>query len=122
MDFWMQLVKAFVVGGLFCVIAQILIDTTMLTPARILVSYVVFGVLLNAVGLYGPLADFAGAGASVPLTGFGATLAKGVREGIAEKGFFGILTGGLTATAAGIATAMLSGVFVSLIFKPGDKS
>ena len=117
-----DVLKAFVVGGLICAIGQVLIDYTKLTPARILVGYVVAGVILGALGVYEPLLEWAGAGASVPLTGFGATLAKGVREGIAEKGFFGILTGGLTATAAGIATAMLSGVFVSLIFKPGDKS
>ena len=117
-----DVLKAFIVGGSLCAVGQVLIDYTKLTPARILVGYVIAGVILGALGIYQPLIDWAGAGASVPLTGFGATLAKGVREGIAEKGFFGILTGGLTATAAGIATAIISGVIVSFIFKPGDKS
>jgi len=117
-----DVLKAFIVGGALCAVGQVLIDYTKLTPARILVGYVVAGVILGAMGVYQPLIDWAGAGASVPLTGFGATLAKGVREGIAEKGFFGILTGGLTATAAGIATAIISGVVISFIFKPGDKS
>lgn len=117
-----DVLKAFAVGGALCALGQVLIDYTKLTPARILVGYVVAGVILSAFGIYDPIIDWAGAGASVPLTGFGATLAKGVREGIAEKGFFGILTGGLTATAAGIATAIISGVIVSLLFKPGDKS
>ena len=117
-----DVLKAFAVGGALCALGQVLIDYTKLTPARILVGYVVAGVILSAFGIYDPIIDWAGAGASVPLTGFGATLARGVREGIAEKGFFGILTGGLTATAAGIATAIISGVIVSLLFKPGDKS
>ena len=118
----MEFFKAFLIGGLLCVIGQILIDKTKLTPARILVSYVVIGVLLGAVGIYGKLVDFAGAGASVPLTGFGYNLAKGVREAVDESGFLGILTGGLKATAGGIATAIISGLIVSLIFKPKDKS
>ena len=118
----MDYVKAFIVGGLLCVIGQILIDKTKLTPARILVSYVVIGVFLGATGLYQKLVDFAGAGATVPLTGFGNTLAKGVREAIDESGFLGILTGGLKATAGGIAAAIFSGLLVSLIFKPKDKS
>ena len=118
----MDYVKAFVVGGLLCVIGQILIDKTKLTPARILVSYVVIGVLLGAVGLYGKLVDFAGAGASVPLTGFGYSLAKGVREAVDESGFLGVLTGGLKATAGGITAAIVGGLLVSLIFKPKDKS
>ena len=101
---------------------QILIDKTKLTPARILVSYVVIGVVLGAVGLYEKLVDFAGAGAAVPLTGFGNSLAKGVREAVNESGFLGILTGGLKATAGGIAAAVFSGLLVSLIFKPKDKS
>ena len=117
-----DVLKAFIVGGALCAVGQVLIDYTKLTPARILVGYVIAGVILGALGIYQPLIDWAGAGASVPLTGFGATLAKGVREGISENGFFGILTGGLTATAAGIATAIISGVIVSFIFKPGDKS
>ena len=118
----MDYVKAFVVGGLLCVIGQILIDKTKLTPARILVSYVVIGVFLGAIGLYGKLVDFAGAGASVPLTGFGYNLAKGVREAVDESGCLGILTGGLKATAGGIAAAIVGGLLVSLIFKPKDKS
>lgn len=118
----MEYIKAFIIGGLFCVIGQILIDKTKLTPARILVSYVVIGVLLGAVGLYEKLVDFAGAGASIPLTGFGNNLAKGVREAVDESGFLGILTGGLKATAGGIAAAVTCGLLVSLIFKPKDKS
>ena len=117
----MEYVKAFLVGGLLCLIGQILIDKTALTPARILVSYVVAGVILGAVGLYEPLADFAGAGASVPLTGFGYTLAKGVREAVQEQGFLGIFTGGLTATAGGITVAVVAGLLCSLIFRPKDK-
>lgn len=118
----MDYLKAFLIGGLLCLIGQILIDKTMLTPARILVSYVVAGVILGAVGLYQPLADFAGAGATVPLTGFGNTLAKGVKEAVQEDGFLGIFTGGLKATAGGITTAILSGLLASLIFKAKDKS
>ena len=117
----MEYVKAFLVGGLLCLIGQILIDKTALTPARILVSYVVAGVVLGAVGLYEPLADFAGAGATVPLTGFGYTLAKGVREAVQEQGFLGIFTGGLTATAGGITVAVVAGLLCSLIFRPKDK-
>ena len=118
----MEYIKAFIVGGLLCVVGQILIDKTKLTPARILVSYVVIGVFLGAIGLYEKLVDFAGAGAAVPLTGFGNSLAKGVREAVDESGFIGILTGGLKATAGGIAAAVFSGLLVSLIFKPKDKS
>ena len=118
----MEYIKAFVIGGLLCVIGQILIDKTKLTPARILVSYVVIGVFLGAVGLYEKLLDFAGAGAAVPLTGFGNTLAKGVREAVDESGFLGIFTGGLKATAGGIAAAVFFGLLVGLIFKPKDKS
>ena len=117
----MEYVKACLVGGLLCLIGQILIDKTALTPARILVSYVVAGVILGAVGLYEPLADFAGAGATVPLTGFGYTLAKGVREAVQEQGFLGIFTGGLTATAGGITVAVVAGLLCSLIFRPKDK-
>jgi stage V sporulation protein AE len=117
----MEYVKAFAVGGAFCVIGQILIDKTKLTPARILVSYVVLGVILSAVGLYEPLVDFAGAGASVPLLGFGHTLAKGVREAVQECGFLGIFLGGLKATAGGITAAIFAGLLVSLIFKDKDK-
>lgn len=118
----MDYLKAFLVGGILCMLGQILIDKTKLTPARILVSYVVIGVILGAVGVYEPLVDFAGAGASVPLTGFGYNLAKGVMEAISEKGFLGIFTGGLKACAGGIAVAIFSGLVVSLIFKAKDKS
>ena len=118
----MDYIKAFIVGGFFCLIGQVLIDKTKLTPARILVSYVVAGVLLRGLGLYQPLAEFAGAGATVPLTGFGHALAKGVREAVEEKGFLGVLTGGLKATAGGITAAVVSGLIVSLIFKDKDKS
>lgn len=118
----MDYLKAFVIGGLFCLIGQILIDKTTLTPARILVGYVVAGVILGAVGLYQLLIDFAGAGASVPLTGFGATLAKGVKEAVNEKGPLGILTGGLKATAGGITAAIFFGLLAGILFKPKDKS
>lgn len=117
----MDYLKAFLVGGALCLIGQLLIDKTKLTPARILVSYVVVGVLLGALGIYDKLVDFAGAGATVPLTGFGNTLAKGVREAVDEKGALGILTGGLTATAGGIAAAVVFGWLAGLIFKPKDK-
>ena len=118
----MEYVKAFLVGGAICVIAQLLIDYTKLTPAKILVSFVVLGVILGGIGLYEPLVKFAGAGASVPLLGFGNTLARGVREAVAEKGFLGVLTGGLKATAGGITVAIVAGLLVSLIFKPRDKT
>ena len=118
----MDYLKAFLIGGLFCLVGQILIDRTKLTPARILVSYVVIGVILGAVGVYKPIADFAGAGATVPLTGFGNTLAKGVREAIAEDGFFGIFTGGLKAAAGGIKMAVFAGLTAGFLFKPKDKS
>ena len=114
-------IKAFVIGGLLCVIGQILIDKTNLTPAKILVSYVVAGVLLGAVGIYGPFAEWAGAGATVPLTGFGNALAQGVRDAISEKGALGIFTGGLTASSAGICAALLFGLIFALIFKPKRK-
>ena len=118
----MDYLKAFVFGGLLCLLGQILIDRTKLTPARILVSYVVIGVFLGAVGIYEPFAKFAGAGATVPLTGFGYNLAKGVREAVNAKGFLGIFTGGLRSCAGGIATAVFAGLLVSLIFKTRDKS
>ena len=118
----MDYLKAFLVGGAICLIAQLLIDYTKLTPAKILVSFVVLGVILGGIGLYQPLVDFAGAGASVPLLGFGNTLAKGVREAIEESGFLGIFTGGLKATAGGITVAVVAGLLVSLIFKQKDKS
>jgi len=118
----MDYLKAFIIGGILCVIGQILIDKTKLTPARILVSYVVIGVLLGGIGLYDPLVKFAGAGATVPLTGFGYNLAKGTRDAIIENGFLGIFMGGLKATAGGIAAAIVAGLLASLIFKPKDKS
>ena len=118
----MELIKAFVIGGLLCVIGQILVDKTKLTPARILVSYVVIGVILGGIGLYEPLLEFAGAGASIPLTGFGNVLAKGVKTAVDEKGFLGILTGGLEAAAGGITAAVFAGLLASLIFKTKDKS
>ena len=118
----MDYLKAFLVGGTICLLAQLLIDYTKLTPAKILVGFVVLGVLLGGIGVYQPLVEFAGAGASVPLLGFGNTLAKGVREAVTESGFLGVLTGGLKATAGGITTAIVSGLLVSLIFKPRDKS
>ena len=112
---------AFLVGGAFCLIGQVLIDRTKLTPARILSGYVVAGVLLQAVGVYQPLVNWGGAGATVPLTGFGHALAKGVEKAVAEQGWLGVLTGGLSATAGGITTAVVSAVVMALIFKPGDK-
>ena len=118
----MDYIKAFFVGGTLCLIGQILIDKTKLTPARILVTYVVLGVILGAVGIYKPLAEFAGAGASVPLTGFGNLLAKGVREAIDQDGFLGIFTGGLKAAAGGITAAVFFGLLTSFLFKAKDKS
>ncbi|MGN1202161.1 MAG: stage V sporulation protein AE [Eubacterium sp.] len=117
----MMFLKAFVVGGLICVIGQLLIDLTKMTPARILVLFVCLGVLLGGLGLYQPLVDFAGAGATVPLTGFGNALAKGVKEAIQKDGFLGVITGGFTACAAGVTVAMLSGLVVALICRPKDK-
>lgn len=119
---WLMYIKVFLIGGALCAIGQALIDYTKLTPARILVSYVVAGVILGGLGLYQPLVDFAGAGATVPLTGFGWLLSKGVKEAVAEKGLLGILSGGLTATSAGIAAAVFFGLVFALIFKPKDKS
>lgn len=118
----MEYIKAFLIGGLLCLVGQILIDKTKLTPARILVSYVVAGVILGGLGIYKPLVDFAGAGATVPLTGFGYNLAKGVKEAIATDGVIGILLGGLKAAAGGITAAIISGLIVSLMFKAKDKS
>ena len=117
MSYW----NAFLCGGLLCAVGQILIDRTQLTPARILTGYVVAGVLLSALGLYEPLADWGGAGATVPLTGFGHALAKGVAKAVAEKGWLGVFTGGLTAASGGIAAAVVSAVVMALIFRPGDK-
>ena len=118
----MEYVKAFVAGGLLCLAGQILIDKTKLTPARILVAYVVAGVVLGGLQLYPKFVDFAGAGATVPLTGFGNTLAKGVREAVDKDGFLGIFTGGLKAAAGGITTAITAGLAASLLFRPKDKS
>lgn len=115
-------VRAFVVGGTFCVIAQILIDRTRLTPARILVSFVVIGVFLTAVGVYQPIVDFAGAGATVPLTGFGYAIAMGVKTAVEEKGLFGAITGGITATSGGITAAITLGLIAALVFRPKPKS
>lgn len=121
-DILLQYARAFFVGGVFCVIAQVLIDKTRLTPARILVTYVVMGVFLTAVGVYEPIVDFGGAGATVPLTGFGYSLAMGVKSAVEEKGLFGAITGGLTATSAGITSVMVLGLIAALIFKPKPKS
>ncbi len=122
MDILFEYVKAFAVGGALCVFGQLLIDYTKLTPARILTLYVVLGVVLGAVGVYQPLADWAGAGATVPLTGFGNLLAKGVKKAVAESGLLGAFTGGFTAAAGGICAAVFFGLIVALLFKPGDKN
>lgn len=122
METFLEYLKAFAVGGALCVVGQILIDRTKLTPARILTSFVVAGVILGALGVYQPLADWAGAGASVPLTGFGNLLAKGVKKAVEEKGLLGAFTGGFTAAAGGLAAAVFFGLLVSLLFKPKDKN
>ncbi len=122
MDLFLACVKAFLVGGAICTVGQLLIDYTKLTPARILVSFVVSGVLLTAIGVYEPIVEFAGAGATVPLTGFGYSLAKGVQESVMQFGLLGALSGGLTATAAGITASVLFGFIMALIFKSGDKT
>lgn len=118
----MDYVKAFLVGGALCLVGQILIDKTKLTPARILVSYVVIGVFLGAVGVYKPFAEFAGAGATVPLTGFGYNLAKGVKDAVDADGFLGIFTGGLKACAGGITVAIVAGLLASILFRAKDKA
>ena len=117
----MNYLIAFIVGGFICVVGQIIIDKTKLTPARIMVGYVVSGVILGGIGIYNIVIDFAGAGASVPLLGFGNSLAKGIRDGINETGFIGIFTGALSATAGGITAAILFGYLTSIIFKPRGK-
>ena len=122
MELFLEYLKACVVGGAICAIGQVLIDYTKLTPARILVSFVVAGVILGGLGVYQPLIEFAGAGATVPLTGFGSLLAKGVKTAVQEKGLLGALTGGFTASSAGIGAAVFFGLLVALIFKPGDKA
>lgn len=121
MDTVTEYIKAFAAGGLLCAIGQILIDRTNLTPARILTSYVVAGVVLGAAGVYGPFAEWAGAGATVPLTGFGNLLAEGVRKAMAEKGLLGALTGGLSSAAGGVAAAVVFAFLFALLTKPGDK-
>ena len=118
----MDYLKAFVIGGAICMLGQVLIDLTRLTPARILVCYVVLGVILGGAGVYEKLVEFAGAGATVPLTGFGNTLAKGVREAVQEQGILGALTGGHKASAAGIAAAVFFGFLAALVCSPKDKS
>ena len=118
---FIDLLKAFIVGGALCAIGQVLIDYTKLTPARILVGYVTMGVLLSALGIYQPLIEFAGAGATVPLTGFGALLARGVRFAIDESGWVGIFSGGLTAAAPGITAAVIAGQIVAIVFRPNVK-
>ena len=122
MDTLLEYLKVFLVGGSLCLIGQILIDKTKLTPARILTAYVVAGVFFSAAGLYQPLVDWAGAGATVPLTGFGNTLAQGVKKAIEENGVLGIFTGGFTAAAGGICAAVFFGYLAALLFKPGDKN
>ena len=117
----MEYLQAFLCGGILCAIGQIFIDRTQLTPARILTGYVVAGVVLSALGLYEPIAQWGGAGATVPLTGFGHALATGVKTAVAKDGWLGIFTGGLSATAGGIAAAVVFGVLMALLFKPGDK-
>lgn len=121
MNVLLPYLKCFLTGGLLCAAGQILIDRTALTPARILTAYVVAGVVLGAVGIYGPLADWAGAGATVPLTGFGNTLARGIREAVAEKGWLGIFTGGFTSAAGGICAALVFGYLAALLFRPREK-
>jgi len=118
----MDYLKAFITGGVLCAIGQILIDKTKMTPARILVIYVTSGVILTALGIYQPIVEFGGAGATVPLSGFGYALAKGALKGVQEHGLVGVFTGGVTGTAGGIAAAIFFGYLVALIFKPGDKS
>lgn len=116
-----EYLKVFAVGGALCAIGQLLIDKTKLTPARILTVYVVSGLILEAAGLYSPFVKWAGAGATVPLTGFGSTLARGVEKAVSERGVLGAFTGGFTAAAAGICAAVFFGIIVALLFKPGEK-
>ncbi len=118
----MMLLKAFLVGGAICALSQVLIDRTRLTPARILSAYVVLGVVLGGLGLWKPVAEFAGCGATVPLLGFGYTMAEGVKKAVAEQGLLGAFTGGLTAAAGGIAAAVTLSLLAALVFSPGDRS
>ena len=120
-DMLVEYLKVFAVGGALCAIGQLLIDKTKLTPARILTVYVVSGLILEAAGLYSPLVKWAGAGATVPLTGFGSTLARGVEKAVSEKGVLGAFTGGFTAAAAGICAAVFFGIIIALLFKPREK-
>ena len=122
MEILINCIKAFLVGGGICLIGQVLIDYTKITPALILTSFVVAGVVLSALGLYGPLTDFAGAGATVPLTGFGHLLAEGVKEAVAQFGFLGIFSGGISAAGAGLGAAIVFGFIMALLFKPGDRN
>lgn len=121
MEVLLQYGKAFLIGGLLCVIGQVLIDRTNLTPARILTSYVVAGVILGAIGIYEPLANFAGAGASVPLTGFGYLISRGVRRAVAEKGLIGAFSGGIGSAAGGICAAVFFALLAALLFRPREK-
>lgn len=120
-DMLIEYLRVFAVGGALCAIGQLLIDKTKLTPARILTVYVVSGLILEAAGLYSPLVKWAGAGATVPLTGFGSTLARGVEKAVSEKGVLGAFTGGFTAAAAGICAAVFFGIIIALLFKPREK-
>ena len=122
MEILINCLKAFLVGGGICLIGQVLIDYTKLTPARILTSFVVAGVALSAFGIYKPLVDFAGAGATVPLTGFGHLLAEGVKEAVDEFGFIGVFSGGIAAAGAGLGAAIVFGFIMALLFKPGDRN
>ena len=117
----MEYVRAFLTAGVICAISQVLIDRTKLTPGRILVTFVVLGVILTGIGVYEPVVKFGGAGATVPLLGFGYTMAEGVKEAIAQRGFLGVFTGGLTAAAGGITAAVVAGVIAAALFRPGDK-
>ncbi len=121
MDMFMEYFWAFIIGGILCAIGQVLIDLTKLTPARILTSYVVAGVILGAIGVYEPLIELAGGGATVPLTGFGNLLAKGVREAVDENGLLGAFMGGFTSAAVGVSAAIFFSLIAALIFKPGTK-
>ena len=117
----MELLRAFLCGGLLCAVGQVVIDKTQLTPARILTGYVVIGVFLTAIGVYEPIVEWGGAGATVPLLGFGHSLANGVKKAVAEQGWLGVMTGGLSATAGGIAAAVVFALMAALLFKAGDK-
>ncbi len=121
MTLLLNLIKAFVVGGALCTVGEFLVLKTKLTPARILVGYIVAGVILSAIGLYGPVVEFAGAGATIPLTGFGHALTTGVKKAVQEIGVMGAFTGGLTSTAAGIAAAVFFGALTAMLFKPHPK-